>query len=76
MSQTEKKQTKRVRLYDFLYKLLINEGCDSCRHMTTYTDGNPRHICNRCEFYDRFKIKEELKADLQDKVTEIIKITK
>ena len=66
----EKKQTKRARLYDFLYKLLINEGCDSCRH------GNSRHACNHCEFYDRFKIKEELKADLQDKVTEIIKITK
>lgn len=72
----EKKQTIRAKLYDFLYKLLINEGCDSCRHMTTYTDGNSRHACNRCEFYDRFKIKEELKADLQDKVTEIIKITK
>ena len=72
----EKKQTKRARLYDFLYKLLINEDCDSCYHMTTYTDDNSRHACNRCEFYDRFKIREELKAELKEKVNEIIEITK
>ena len=74
MSQTEKKKSKRTILYELLYKWLIEENCDNCQHMVTYRDDNGSHPCNRGEFYDRFKIREELKADLQDKVTEIIKV--
>ena len=76
MSQTEKKKSKRTILYELLYKWLIEENCDNCQHMVTYHDNDSRHPCNRCEFYDRFKIRVELKADLQEKVTEIIKVTK
>lgn len=76
MSQAEKKKSKRTILYELLYKWLIEENCDNCQHMVTYHNNDSRHPCNRCEFYDRFKIRIELKADLQDKVTEIIKITK
>lgn len=76
MSQTEKKKSKRTILYELLYKWLIEENCDNCKHMATYRDNDSRHPCNRCEFYDRFKIRVELKADLQDKVTEIIKVMK
>ena len=76
MSQVEKKKSKRTILYELLYKWLIEENCDNCQHMVTYHDNDSRHPCNRCEFYDRFKIRVELKADLQDKVTEIIKVTK
>lgn len=76
MSQTEKKKSKRTILYELLYKWLIEENCDNCQHMVTYHDNDYRHPCNRCEFYDRFKIRVELKADLQDKVTEIINVMK
>lgn len=76
MSQKEKKKSKRTILYELLYKWLIEENCDNCKHMVTYHDNDSRHPCNRCEFYDRFKIRVELKADLQDKVTEIIKVMK
>ena len=76
MSQTEKKKSKRTILYELLYKWLIEENCDNCQHIVTYRDNDPRHPCNHCEFYDRFKIRVELKADLQDKVTEIIKVMK
>lgn len=67
---------KRTILYELLYKWLIEENCDNCQHMVTYNDNDSRHPCNRCEFCDRFKIRVELKADLQDKVTEIIKVMK
>lgn len=76
MSQTEKKKSKRTILYELLYEWLVEENCDNCQHMVTYHDNDSRHPCNRCEFYDRFKIRAELKADLQDKVTEIIKVMK
>lgn len=78
MSQAEKKKSKRTILYELLYKWLIEENCDNCQHMVTYRDNYnySRHPCNHCKFYDRFKIKAELKADLQDKVTEIIKVMK
>lgn len=79
MSQAEKKKSKRTILYELLYKWLIEENCDNCQHMLTYRIyrcNDSRHPCNRCEFYDRFKIRVGLKADLQDKVTEIIKVMK
>lgn len=76
MSQIEKKKSKRTILYELLYKWFIEENCDNCQHMVTYRDNDSRHPCNRCEYYDRFKIRVELKADLQDKVTEIIKVMK
>lgn len=76
MSQTEKNKSKRTILYELLYEWLVEENCDNCQHMVTYHDNDSRHPCNHCEFCDRFKIRVELKADLQDKVTEIIKAMK
>ena len=55
---------------------MIDEDCHTCKHLLSFRREDKRHPCYRCESYDRFKIRVELKADLQDKVTEIIKAMK
>lgn len=64
------------KLYEQLYEWLVSETCDNCQHMQTFRDGDKRHPCNKCEGYDRFKVSENVKEDLNDKVYSLLEIIK
>ena len=64
----------RTKLYELLYSWEVSEYCDYCQHLTTYRDNDNRHPCAQCQSWNRFKIDDNIKADLNDKVNEILKI--
>lgn len=64
----------RTKLYELLYSWMVSEFCEDCQHMTTYRDNDNRHPCAQCQSWNRFKIDDNIKADLKDKVNEILKI--
>ena len=66
----------RTKLYELLYSWEVTEFCDHCQHLTTYRDNDNRHPCAQCRSFDRFKIADHIKADLKDKVNEILRIVK
>jgi hypothetical protein len=68
--------TKKRQLYQLLYEWLVNEGCDMCKHLSSFRDEDKRHTCNRCEYYNLFKLKDEIDGDLKDKVKLILEIVK
>lgn len=68
------KQLLTNRLYKLLYSWEILETCDHCQHMTTYRDNDNRHPCAKCQYYEKFKIADNLDADLKDKVKQMINI--
>lgn len=62
----------KPKLYQLLYEWLVSENCDNCQHLETFRDGDKRHPCNRCEFYERFKLANNIHHDLNDKVNQIL----
>jgi hypothetical protein len=64
----------RTKLYELLYSWDVTEDCDNCEHITSYRDNDNRHPCAQCKYGDRFKIANRIKADLKDKVNEILKV--
>ena len=68
--------TKKRQLYQLLYEWLVNEGCDMCKHLSSFRDEDKRHPCNRCEYDNLFKLKDEIDGDLKDKVKLILEIVK
>lgn len=64
----------QTKLYELLYSWEVSEFCEDCQHMTTYRDNDNRHPCAQCQSWNRFKIDDNLKADLNDKVNEILTI--
>ena len=64
----------KTKLYELLYSWDVTEDCDNCEHITSYRDNDNRHPCAQCEHGDRFKIADNIKADLKDKVNEILKV--
>ena len=64
----------KQELYKLLYEWEVLEVCDYCQHMTTYRDNDNRHPCAQCQSWNRFKIDDNIKADLKDKVNEILTI--
>ena len=68
----------KKKLYNLLYEWFVSEvDCSQCKHMGTFVEGDKRHPCNRCDdYYDRFKVSEEMKEDLKEKVVQIMEIIK
>lgn len=66
----------KKRIYNLLYEWLIEENCDYCKHLATFSDGDKRHPCNRCEVYELFSLSDVFKKDLKEKVNQIQEIIK
>ena len=64
----------RTKLYELLYSWEVTEFCDDCQHLNTYRDNDNRHPCAQCQSWNRFKIADNIKEDLKDKVNEILKV--
>ena len=64
----------RIKLYELLYSWEVSEICDYCQHLTTFRDNDNLYPCSQCESCNIFKIADNIKADLKDKVNEILKI--
>ena len=69
------KQSKKSQLYALLYEWFATETCNDCQHMLTYRDGDHRHPCAKCECYDKYRICDDEKEDLKEKVKQILDIT-
>lgn len=68
--------TRRSKLYDLLYEWFATGTCDDCQHMLTYRDGDLRHPCAKCECYERYRLADEMKEDLKEKVNQIMEVFK
>ena len=64
----------KTKLYELLYSWDVTEDCDNCEHISSYRDNDNRHPCAQCQSWNRFKIDDNIKADLKDKVNEIFKV--
>lgn len=67
---------KKEKLFNLLYEWTIEESCDYCKHLASFRDGDNRHPCNRCEWYDLFKLSDVHKEDLKEKVKQIMDVMK
>lgn len=67
----------KKELYKLLYEWFVCEwSCDDCQHIATFHDADGRHPCNRCENFNRFKLSDNIDADLKEKVNSIIEVIK
>lgn len=69
--------TIKKELYSLLYEWFVCEwSCDDCQHIATFHDADGRHPCNRCESFNRFKLSDNIDADLKEKVNSIVEVIK